>query len=116
MEISPDLFSSALFHLFTQGIFEEHLLPVAAGDTFSPLPTASPCELLIVPNSLWPHQLYPARLLCPWNSPGKNTGVGFHSILPGNFLTQDQSRVSVTVGRFFTIQATREALSQSIAQ
>ena len=25
MEISPDLFSSALFHLFTQGIFEEHL-------------------------------------------------------------------------------------------
>ena len=20
--------------------------------------------------------IYPARLLCPWNSPGKNTGVG----------------------------------------
>ena len=88
MEISPDLFSSALFHSFTQGIFEEHLPPVAAGDTFSPLPTASPCELLIVPNSLWPHRLYPTRLLCPWNSPGKNTGVGLHSILQGNFLTQ----------------------------
>ena len=24
----------------------------------------------------------PIRLLCPWNSPGKNTGVGFHSLLP----------------------------------
>ena len=21
---------------------------------------------------LWPHGLYPTRLLCPWNSPGKN--------------------------------------------
>ena len=23
-------------------------------------------------------QLWPARLLCPWNFPGKNTGVGYH--------------------------------------
>ena len=29
-----------------------------------------------------------ARLLCPWNSPGKNTGVGCHFLLWGNFLTQ----------------------------
>ena len=28
-----------------------------------------------------------ARLLCPWNSPGKNTGVGLHSLLQGIFLT-----------------------------
>ena len=21
------------------------------------------------------------RLLCPWNSPGKNTGVGYHALL-----------------------------------
>ena len=27
------------------------------------------------------------RLLCPWNSPGKNTGVGSHSFLQGIFLT-----------------------------
>ena len=27
-------------------------------------------------------------LLCPWNLPGKNTGVGCHALLPGNFLTQ----------------------------
>ena len=28
----------------------------------------------------------PARLLCQWDSPGKNTGVGCHFILPGDFL------------------------------
>ena len=25
----------------------------------------------------------PARLLCPWDSPGKNTGVGCHFLLQG---------------------------------
>ena len=32
-------------------------------------------------------ELQPARLLCPWNSPGKKTGVGSHSLLQGIFLT-----------------------------
>ena len=31
------------------------------------------------------------RLLCPWNSPGKNTGVGCHSLLQGIFPTQEQN-------------------------
>ena len=39
-------------------------------------------------HSLWVHGLYPARLLCPWNSPGKNTGVGCHSFLQVIFVTQ----------------------------
>ena len=29
-----------------------------------------------------------ARLLCPWNFPGKNTGAGCHFLLHGVFLTQ----------------------------
>ena len=29
------------------------------------------------------HGLQPARLLCPWNFLGKNTGVGCHSLLQG---------------------------------
>ena len=41
-----------------------------------------------VSDSLQPHGLEPARLLCPWNSPGKNTGVGSHSLLQGIFPTQ----------------------------
>ena len=38
--------------------------------------------------TLRPYGLYPARLLCPWDSAGKNTEVGFHFFLQGIFLTQ----------------------------
>ena len=31
---------------------------------------------------------WPTRLFHPWNSPGKNTGVGCHSLLQGIFRTQ----------------------------
>jgi len=34
-------------------------------------------------------RLWPTRLLCPWNFPGKkHTGVGCHFLLQGIFLTQ----------------------------
>ena len=32
--------------------------------------------------------LEPTRLICPWDSPGKNTRVGCHFLLQGIFLTQ----------------------------
>ena len=38
--------------------------------------------------TLCAHALQPVRLLCPWDSPGKNTGVGIHSLLQGTFSTQ----------------------------
>ena len=38
--------------------------------------------------TLQPHGLQPIRLLCPWDFPGKNTGVGCHFLLQGIFLTQ----------------------------
>ena len=28
-----------------------------------------------------PHRRQPTRLPCPWDSPGKNTGMGFHFLL-----------------------------------
>ena len=34
----------------------------------------------VVSDSLPPHVLKPARLICPWDSPGKNAEVGCHSI------------------------------------
>ena len=34
------------------------------------------------------HGLWSTRLLCPWDSPGKNTGVGCHFLLQGIFSTQ----------------------------
>ena len=42
----------------------------------------------VVSDSLWPPGPWPARLLCPWDSPGKNTGVGCQNLLQGIFLTQ----------------------------
>ena len=35
------------------------------------------------------HGLQPIRLLCPCDSPGKNTGVCCHALLQGIFLTRD---------------------------
>ena len=34
-------------------------------------------------HSVQPHRRPPTRLLCPWDSPGKNTGVGCHFLLQG---------------------------------
>ena len=42
----------------------------------------------VVFDSLQPHGLLPTRLLCPWASPGKNTGVGCHALLQRIFPTQ----------------------------
>ena len=39
---------------------------------------------LVVSDSLWLHGLYPIRLLCPWNFPGKNNGVGLPFPSPGD--------------------------------
>ena len=38
---------------------------------------------------LQPYGLQPARFPCPWNFPGKNTGVGFYFLLQGTFLAQE---------------------------
>ena len=38
---------------------------------------AQPCP------TQWSHGLQPTRLLCPWDFPGKSTGVGCHCLLQG---------------------------------
>ena len=42
---------------------------------------------------LQPYGLEPAQLLCPWGSPGKNTGGGCHFLLQGLFPTQGSNPV-----------------------
>ena len=39
------------------------------------------CVTLVVSDSVRPHRRQPTRLLCPWDSLGKNTGVGCHFLL-----------------------------------
>ena len=41
----------------------------------------------VVSESLQPFGLQPIRLLCPWNFPGKNNGVGGHFLLQGTLLS-----------------------------
>ena len=43
--------------------------------------------LSVVLDCLWLYGM-PARLLSPWDSPGRNTGVGCHALLQGIFPTQ----------------------------
>ena len=49
-----------------------------------------PCSCCLVARScltaLPPHGLQPTKLLCSWNFPGKNTGVGRHFLLQGSNL------------------------------
>ena len=42
----------------------------------------------VMSDSLRPHGLQPARLLCPWGFPCMNTRVGCHFLLQGSFLAQ----------------------------
>ena len=68
------------------------------------------CFALVVSDSVWPHGLSPTRLLRPWDSPGKNTGVSCHLLHQGIFPQpgiQPMSLVSPELaGEFFTISAT----------
>ena len=58
-------------------------------------------------------------LLCPWDSPGKNTGAGCHFFLHGIFPIHGLNpwflKSPVLAGRFFTISAIWEALKKSRA-
>ena len=62
--------------------------------TYTHIPSLFPTSIKwkwsrsVVSDSFWPHGLYPTRLLCPWDSPGKNTGAGYHFLLQGIFPTQ----------------------------
>ena len=45
----------------------------------------------VVSNSLWPYGLWPTRLFCPWDLPGKNTAISFSR---GSSQPRDQTHVS----------------------
>ena len=50
-------------------------------------PHVRACQVAsVMSNCLRPYGLQPAWLLCPWNSTGKNAGVGCHALLQGILL------------------------------
>ena len=55
------------------------------------------------------------RLLCPWDSPGQNTGVSRHALLQGIFPTQGLNlRLLNWQGGFFTTSASWEAQIKNV--
>ena len=54
------------------------------------------------------HGMQPASLLCPWDSPGKNTGVGCHFLLQGDLpdpgIESGSPSSSALAGEFFTTE------------
>ena len=74
----------------------------------------------VASDPLPPHGLSPTRLLCPWDSPGKNTGVEKKKkrilewvaipFLRVSSWPRNRTRVFCIAGSFFTIWASREAL------
>ena len=59
----------------------------------------------------------PTRLLCPWDSPGKNTRVGCHFPSPGDLPNPGMEPMSLMspalAGKFFTTSATWDTLCGS---
>ena len=62
-----------------------------------------------VSDSLRPCGLQPSRLLCPWDPPGKNTGVGCHALLQGTFPIQGMNPGLLHCRWNLYCQVTREA-------
>ena len=63
------------------------------------------CSLVAKEQVLTVAGLQPARLLCPWDSPGKNTGVSCPSLLQGNLPDPGSKLTSPALaGGFFTTQ------------
>ena len=81
------------------------------------LPAVSCCLVIQLHLTLWPYGLYPSRLLCPWDTPGKNTGVGCYFLLWGIFLTQESNTHLLQLlncRRILYHWATREALGHGL--
>ena len=83
------------------------------------LPPRCACQVASGVSDCASHALQPARRPCPWDSPGKNTGVGCHALLQGIFPTQGSHPASLTfpalAGRCFTTSDTWEAPPSGVA-
>ena len=89
LSIFTCIYESDTYILFGKGIFK----------SFACLLDTSACQFASVMD----------RLVCPWESPGQNTGVGCHPLLQGIFPTQGSNLcLLVSCIGFFTTSATWE--------
>ena len=74
------LSSFLLLLVFSLRVWEFSKTTLCVGLSGISLPAATAKSLQLCP-TLWPHRRQPTRLPRPWDSPGKNTGVGCHFLL-----------------------------------
>ena len=86
---------------------DPHLCP-----SFCTLPLANTCRCCLVTSdvsdSVQPYGALQAP--CPWDSPGKNTGMGSHFLLQGIFPTQGSNPGLLHCRQILYLWTTREAL------
>ena len=113
------LILSSHIHLLSKDTmeFKKTTFPIKLINTYSWIKESSEVACVshsFVSDTLRPHGPQSTRLLCPWNSLGKNIGVHCHSLLQGIFPTQGLNPGSYIIGRFFTFWATREVVVGSV--
>ena len=77
----------------------------------SPYSNSNSFSRSVMSDSLWPQGLYPARILCPWDSPGKNTGVGCHFLIQKIFPTQESNSGLLCCKKILYCLSYREVLT-----
>ena len=113
------LILSSHIHLLSKDTmeFKKTTFPIKLINTYSWIKESSEVVCVshsFVSDTLRLHGLQSTRLLCPWNSLGKNTGVRCHSLLQGIFPTQGLNPGFCITGRFFIFWATREVVVGSV--
>ena len=84
--VSCSSHSKSLLHQLTRVIHANNLESSEGRKKIKSIHHMLSCS--VISDSLQPHGLYPTRFLCPWDLPGKNTGVSCHFLLQWIFLTQ----------------------------
>ena len=64
----------------------------------------------VVSDSLQPHGLQLTRLLCPWDFPGKSTGVGHHCLLPSNLDWRSISHMITYMFQCYSLKSSHPCL------
>ena len=74
--------SGAHLKLFLERVFSQYSILIYWNKEMRLIWTCCCCQVTsVVSDSVQPHRWQPTRLPCPWDSPGKSTGVGCHCFL-----------------------------------
>ena len=67
-----------------------------------------------MPDSVRPHRRQPTRLPHPWDSPGKNTGVGCHFLLVRNLPQHNKDHIKQILNKYHSQWWNTESISSKI--